>query len=74
MATVTLKYNARNIAVTKMLDAITHMKGIRTVYPDDELSMEEMSEVEKSLNSGFSTMEELRKILRQKTYKGLKKS
>ena len=65
MATVTLKYNARNIAVTKMLDAITHMKGIKKIYPEDELSMEEMKEVEASLNSGFSTMEELRKILRK---------
>ena len=53
MAIVTLKYNVRNIAVTKMLDAIMHMKGIKKVYPADELSPEEMKEIEKSLNSGI---------------------
>jgi hypothetical protein len=53
MATVTLKYNARNIVVTKMLDAIMHMKEIEKIYPDNELSIEEMKEIEKSLNSGI---------------------
>ena len=53
MATITLKYNAKNIAVTKMLDAIGHMKGIKKIYPDDELSLEEMKEIETSLNSGI---------------------
>jgi len=61
MATLTLKYNPRNVAVTKMLNAVTSMKGVERMYPEDELSPEEMIEVEKSLNSGFSTMEELRK-------------
>jgi len=65
MATLTLKYNARNAAVTKMLDSVMCMKGVERIYSDDELSPEEMKEVERSLNSGFSTMEELRNILRQ---------
>ena len=65
MATLTLKYNAKNVAVTKMLDAVMCMKGVERIYSDDELSPEEMKEVEKSLNSGFSTMEELRDILRK---------
>ena len=53
MATLTIKYNARNLAVTKMLDAVMQMKGVERVYPDNELSPEEMKEVEKSLNSGI---------------------
>ena len=36
-----------------MLDAISHMKGVEKIYPDDELSLEEMKQVEKSLNSGL---------------------
>ena len=65
METFAIKYDPRNIAVKKILDAITHMKGVKKIYPDDELSPEEMTQVEKSLNSGFSTMDELRNILRQ---------
>ena len=53
MATIAIKYNPRNIAVTKMLDAITHIKGVERVYPENELSPEEMKEVKKSLNSGL---------------------
>jgi len=65
MATLKIKYNTRNIAVTKILDAVMCMKGVERVYSEDELSPEEMKVVEKSLNSGFSTMEELRNILRK---------
>jgi hypothetical protein len=65
MATIAIKYNTRNIAVTKILDAVKHMKGVEIIFPDNELSPKEIKEVEKSLNSGFSTMEELRSILRK---------
>jgi len=65
MTTLTIKYNERNLAVTKMLDAVMCMKGVERIYTDDELSPEEMKDVEKSLNSGFSTMEELKNILRK---------
>ena len=65
MATIAIKYNPKNIAVSKMLDAIMHMKGVEKIYPDNELSPEEMMQVEKSLNSGFSTMDELREVLRK---------
>jgi len=41
------------------------METFAIVYPEDELSPEEMEQVEKSLNSGLSTMEELREILRK---------
>ena len=65
METFAIRYNPRNIALTKMLDAVIHMKGVEKIHLDDELSPEEMKQVEKSLNSGFSTMEELRKIIRK---------
>jgi len=65
METFAIRYNPRNVAVAKMLDAISYMKGVERIYPDDELSPEEMKLVEKSLNSGFSTMDELREILRK---------
>ena len=65
METFAIKYNPRNIVLTKMLDAITHMKGVEKIYPEDELTPEEMIQVEKSLNSGLSTMDELRGILRK---------
>ena len=65
MATIAIKYNPRNVVVTKMLDAIMHIKGVEKIPLDNELSQEELMRVEKSLNSGFSTMEELREILRR---------
>ena len=65
METFAIRYNPRNIVVTKMLDAIIHIKGVKKIYLDDELSPEEIKQVEKSLDSGFSTMEELREILRK---------
>ena len=53
MATLTLKYNPRNRRISNLLDAVSQMKGIEVVYPDDELSPEEMKDVEMSLKSGI---------------------
>ena len=47
MATLTLKYNPRNVAVTKMLNAVTRMKGVERIYPEDELTLKEMKLAEK---------------------------
>ena len=65
METVAIRYNPRNRAVTKALNEVMYMKGVERIYPEDELSPEEMMQVEISLNSGFSTMDELREILRK---------
>ena len=65
METFAIRYNPRNVVITKLIDAISHIRGVERIYPDDELSLEEMVQVEKSLNSGFSTMDELREILRK---------
>jgi hypothetical protein len=65
METFAIRYNPRNVVITKLIDAISHVRGVERIYPDDELSLEEMVQVEKSLNSGFSTMDELREILRK---------
>ena len=65
METFAIKYNPKNMAVKQMLDAVVRMKGVKKIYPEDELSPEEMAQVEKSLMSGLSTMEELREILRK---------
>ena len=40
------------------------MKGVKKIYPENELSPEEIKQVEKSLSSGLSTMGELREILK----------
>ena len=65
METFAIKYNPKNMAVKQMLDTVVRMKGVKKIYPEDELSPEEMAQVEKSLSSGLSTMEELRYILRK---------
>ena len=52
METFAIKYNPRNIAVSKILDAITHMKGVE-VLDKEVLTPEEMKEIEKSRKSGI---------------------
>ena len=52
MATLTIRYNKRNVGISKLVEALTHIKGI-TVLSDDELSTEEMKQVEESRKSGI---------------------
>ena len=52
MDTLTIRYDKRNVGIAKLVEALTHMKGI-SVLSDDELTPEEMKQVEKSRKSGI---------------------
>ena len=67
METFSIRYNPSNILVTKMLEALMHIKGVERVYPDDELSPEELQQAELSLNSEICTdITKLEKLLESK--------
>ena len=52
MATLTIKYNAKNQYLTKMLEAISQMQGVE-VLEEDILTPAEIKRVEKSRKSGI---------------------
>ena len=52
MATLTIKYNAKNQYLTKMLEAITQMQGVE-VLEEETLTAAEMKRIEKSRKSGI---------------------
>jgi hypothetical protein len=53
MATLTIKYNPRNAEITKLLNAVTSMKGIEILPHEEILTASEMIDVEKSRKSGI---------------------
>ena len=53
MATLTIKYNTRNVGIVKLLDAISSMKGIEVLTPEEMLTKAEMKAIEKSRKSGI---------------------
>jgi len=52
MATVTIKYDSRSLIFAKMLEAISHIQGVK-ILDKEVLTPEEMQEVEKSRRSGI---------------------
>jgi hypothetical protein len=52
MATLTIKYNTKDIVLPKLPDAITFMKGVETDV-EEILSETEMKAIEKSRKSGI---------------------
>ena len=52
MATVTIKYDPKNVIFTKILEAISHINGVE-ILEKEVLTPEEMGEIEKSRNSGI---------------------
>ena len=52
MATLMIKYNARNLYLKRMLDAITQMQGVE-VLEKEVLTLAEIRSIEKSRKSVF---------------------
>ncbi|MCL2041065.1 MAG: hypothetical protein FWG84_03375 [Bacteroidales bacterium] len=66
MATLAIKYNPKNMVVTKFLEALTLMKGVE-MLERETLTAEEMERVEMSRNSEIHTdIVQLKNILRSK--------
>ena len=52
MATVTIKYDTESVVFTKILEAVSHIKGVE-ILDKEILSPEEMEEIEMSRKSGI---------------------
>ena len=53
METFAIRYNPQNVVVTKLIEALSHMKGVEVLQPDDEFTFEDLMEIEKARKSGI---------------------
>ena len=66
METLAIRYNPRNLAITKFLDALIHMSGVE-VLEEEVLTASEMKRVKASRKSKrYTDVEHLKKILDSK--------
>ena len=65
METLTITYSKRNTEVKKHLDALFKTNGVKIYDNDTLLSLEEIKRVEKSKQSGYASLDELKQLLRQ---------
>ena len=52
MATVTIKYDTESVVFTKILEAVSHIKGVE-ILDKEVIAPEEMEEIEMSRKSGI---------------------
>ena len=55
METFAIRYNPRNVVITKLIDAISHIRGVERIYPDDEFTFNDLKEIEEARQSGVCT-------------------
>ena len=65
METLTITYSKRNTEVKKHLDALIKTNGVKIYDNDTFLLPEEIKRVEKSKQSGYASLDELKQMLRQ---------
>jgi len=66
MATLAIKYNPKNLVITKFLDALIHMSGVE-VLEEEMLTPSEMRRVRASRKSKrYTDIEHLKEILDSK--------
>ena len=52
METFAIRYNPKNVVITKLVEALSHMKEVEVLHPDDEFTHEDLIEIEKARKSG----------------------
>jgi hypothetical protein len=53
METFAVRYNPQNTVITKLIETLSHMKGVEVLHPDDEFTLEDLVEIEKARKSGI---------------------
>jgi hypothetical protein len=51
METFAIRYNPKNMVITKFLEALSSMKEVEVLQFDDEFTREELKEIEKARES-----------------------
>ena len=67
METFAIRYNPRNIVITKLVEALSHMKEVQVLQTDDEFTFNDLKEIEEARNSGTcKDITKLEKLLMSK--------
>ena len=53
METFAMRYNPKNMVITKFLEALSGMRGVEVLPFDDEFTLEDLKEIEKARKSGI---------------------
>ena len=53
METFAIRYNPRNMVITKLLEALSYMKEVEVLQPNDEFTFEDLIEIEQARKSGM---------------------
>jgi hypothetical protein len=53
METFAIRYNPKNVVITKLVDAISHVRGVEVLQPDDEFTFDDLREIEEARQSGI---------------------
>jgi len=52
METFAIRYNPENVVITKLVEALSYIKGVEVLSPDDEFTPDELREIEIARKSG----------------------
>ena len=52
METFAIKYNPENIVISKLIEALSYMKDVEVLSPDDEFTPDDLREIEIARKSG----------------------
>jgi len=52
METFAIRYNPENIVITKLVEALSYMKDVEVLAPDDEFTPDDLREIEIARKSG----------------------
>jgi len=67
METFAIRYNPRDVVITKLVEALSHMKDVEILQPDDEFTYEDLKEIEMARQSGIcKDITKLEKLLMSK--------
>ena len=53
METFAIRYNSKNVVITKLLEALSHIRGVEVLQLDDEFTLKDLKEIEKARKSGI---------------------
>jgi len=52
METFAIRYNPDNVVITKLVEALSYMRGVEVLMPEDEFTSDDLKEIETARKSG----------------------
>jgi len=67
METFAIRYNPRNMVISKLVEALSYMKEVQVLQYDNEFTLNDLKEIEEARNSGTcKDITQLEKLLMSK--------